>query len=262
VPPGLLATPCRDWGNTGVFLEGIGGGVAFALCTKGDEEAGGKGRPSPWPGVKQGQVRLALGVLGDRCIAVGNHPQGAPAWGNEGVPQEGMGRDHACRGGPGCGLLDGLEACGDAVGRVHVVCTAAGLQGGAAGALRRCERGPAAQEVAKARRLLVVNPLQDLGEVVCERPGKAMSETDCVADEATTRRNQVAAIETQLLYQPAHETRHRKRLRPNALAEWELRVQTFRVFYDVDVTHSVVKIAAVGYKEGNTLFIHSEEYEL
>jgi mRNA-degrading endonuclease RelE of RelBE toxin-antitoxin system len=72
----------------------------------------------------------------------------------------------------------------------------------------------------------------------------------------------VAAIETQLLYQPAHETRHRKRLRPNALAEWELRVQTFRVFYDVDVTQSVVKIAAVGYKEGNTLFIHGEEYEL
>ena len=72
----------------------------------------------------------------------------------------------------------------------------------------------------------------------------------------------VAAIETQLLYQPAHETRHRKRLRPNALAEWELRVQTFRVFYDVDVTQSVVKIAAVGSKHGNTLFIHGEEYQL
>jgi len=72
----------------------------------------------------------------------------------------------------------------------------------------------------------------------------------------------VAAIETQLLHQPAHETRHRKRLRPNALAEWELRVQTFRVFYDVDVAQSVVKIAAVGSKQGNTLFIHGEEYQL
>src|SRR5262245_37421822 len=72
----------------------------------------------------------------------------------------------------------------------------------------------------------------------------------------------VAAIEAQLLRQPAHEVRHRKRLRPNALAEWELRVQTFRVFYDVDVTQRVVKIAAVGYKEGNTLFLHGEEYQL
>ena len=72
----------------------------------------------------------------------------------------------------------------------------------------------------------------------------------------------VAAIETQLLHQPAHETRHRKRLRPNALAEWELRVQTFPVFYDVDVAQRVVKSAAVGYKEGNTLFLHGEEYQL
>jgi len=72
----------------------------------------------------------------------------------------------------------------------------------------------------------------------------------------------VAAIETQLLYQPAHETRHRKQLRPNALAEWEIRVQTFRVFYDVDVAQRVVKIAAVGFKQGNTLFIHGEEYQL
>jgi mRNA-degrading endonuclease RelE of RelBE toxin-antitoxin system len=72
----------------------------------------------------------------------------------------------------------------------------------------------------------------------------------------------VAAIETQLLHRPAHETRHRKRLRPNALAEWELRVQTFRVFYDVDVEQNVVKIAAVGSKQGNTLFIHGEEYQL
>ena len=72
----------------------------------------------------------------------------------------------------------------------------------------------------------------------------------------------VAAIETQLLHQPEHETRHWKRLRPNALAEWELRVQTFRVFYDVDVAQSVVKIAALGYKEGNILFLHGEEYQL
>jgi mRNA-degrading endonuclease RelE of RelBE toxin-antitoxin system len=56
--------------------------------------------------------------------------------------------------------------------------------------------------------------------------------------------------------------RHQKRLRPNALVEWELHVQTFRVFYDVDVAQNVVKIAAVGSKQSNTLFIHGEGYEL
>jgi mRNA-degrading endonuclease RelE of RelBE toxin-antitoxin system len=72
----------------------------------------------------------------------------------------------------------------------------------------------------------------------------------------------IAALETQLRDQPDYETRHRKRLRPNMLAEWELRVGTFRVFYDVDVEYQVVKIEAVGYKQGNTLFVHGEEYEL
>ena len=43
----------------------------------------------------------------------------------------------------------------------------------------------------------------------------------------------VKAIESQLLHEADQETRNRKRLRPNQLAEWELRVGDFRVFYDV-----------------------------
>ena len=76
------------------------------------------------------------------------------------------------------------------------------------------------------------------------------------------QRQIVAAIETQLVYQPDHETRNRKQLRPNRLAEWELRVDEFRVFYDVDTASQAVKIEAVGSKQGNTLFLHGEEYEL
>ncbi len=68
-------------------------------------------------------------------------------------------------------------------------------------------------------------------------------------------------IETQLSHQPDQETRNRKRLRPNKLAEWELRVGTFRVFYDLDRDNAMVKIRAIGYKEGNKLFIRGEEYE-
>jgi mRNA-degrading endonuclease RelE of RelBE toxin-antitoxin system len=73
-------------------------------------------------------------------------------------------------------------------------------------------------------------------------------------------RRVVAAIESQLTHEPTRETRNRKRLRPNELAEWELRVDVFRVFYDV--LDEVVKIVAIGLKQGNELFIHGERYEL
>ncbi len=76
------------------------------------------------------------------------------------------------------------------------------------------------------------------------------------------QRRVIEAVEAQLRHQPAQETRNRKRLRPNELAEWEVRIATFRVFYDVDEENELVKIEAVGHKQGNTLFIHGEEYEL
>jgi len=69
-------------------------------------------------------------------------------------------------------------------------------------------------------------------------------------------------IDTQLEHEPAVETRNRKRLRPNDVAEWELRVGRFRVFYDVREEVKVVRVEAVGHKDGNKLFIHGEEYEL
>lgn len=79
---------------------------------------------------------------------------------------------------------------------------------------------------------------------------------------AFDRRQIIAAMQEQLSHQPMVITRSRKKLRPNKLAEWELRIIPFRVFYDVNVDHSIVKIVAVGYKQGNTLFIHGEEYDL
>jgi mRNA-degrading endonuclease RelE of RelBE toxin-antitoxin system len=69
-------------------------------------------------------------------------------------------------------------------------------------------------------------------------------------------------IDTQLKHEPAVETRNRKRLRPNDVAEWELRVGRFRVFYDVREEVKVVRVEAVGHKDDNKLFIHGEEYVL
>jgi len=72
----------------------------------------------------------------------------------------------------------------------------------------------------------------------------------------------VDQITQQLSYEPAQETRNRKRLRPNSVAEFELRITRFRVFYDVDENKNLVKIEAVGYKEGSRLLIHGKEYQL
>ena len=70
------------------------------------------------------------------------------------------------------------------------------------------------------------------------------------------------AIEEQLSEEPTTPTRNRKHLRPNQLAEWELRVGDFRVFYDVEEDQAVVVIAAIGIKKRNKLYIAGEEFAL
>jgi len=71
-----------------------------------------------------------------------------------------------------------------------------------------------------------------------------------------------SAVETQLAYQPDNESRNRKRLRPNPIADWELRVGVHRVFYDVDAVGQRVSIAAIGHKRGNRLFIRGKDHQL
>jgi mRNA-degrading endonuclease RelE of RelBE toxin-antitoxin system len=71
----------------------------------------------------------------------------------------------------------------------------------------------------------------------------------------------VAGVETQLAREPLVEARNRKRLRPNPIAPWELRVRGMRVFYEVDEP-GVVTVLAIGTKRGNTLDIEGEEIEL
>jgi len=68
------------------------------------------------------------------------------------------------------------------------------------------------------------------------------------------------AIDMQLPYEAFIETRNRKRLRPNPLAGWELRVGAIRVFYDLAPGNpNVVLIVAIGLKQGNKLIIEGNE---
>ena len=72
------------------------------------------------------------------------------------------------------------------------------------------------------------------------------------------------AIEEQLRREPMTETRQRKRLGANTMSDWELRVQQYRVFYDVLIEEEpqVVKIKAVGQKEHGILRIGDREVQL
>src|SRR5262249_20768693 len=69
-------------------------------------------------------------------------------------------------------------------------------------------------------------------------------------------------IERQLTYQPNVETRNRKPLRAHPLGERELRIDKFRVFYDIDTEGETVLVKAVGVKLGNKLFIRGKEFPL
>ena len=70
------------------------------------------------------------------------------------------------------------------------------------------------------------------------------------------------AIKRQLVNAPSEETRNRKLLRKNPFADWELRVGRCRVLYDVDEDSAIVRILAVGTKEGNRLTIGGKEVTL
>jgi hypothetical protein len=71
------------------------------------------------------------------------------------------------------------------------------------------------------------------------------------------------ALKIQLQHEPFRETRNRKRLRPNPLAPWELRVGAVRIFYESDAeTPGLVNVLAIGVKKGNRLLIDDKEIKI
>ena len=89
---------------------------------------------------------------------------------------------------------------------------------------------------------------------------------DALDDMKSLRKHQQRAlldgIDEQLRREPTVEARNRKRLRPNPVAEWELRLGNLRVFYNVIVDDLIVSIEAVGFKLGNLLFIRDVKTDL
>jgi mRNA-degrading endonuclease RelE of RelBE toxin-antitoxin system len=79
---------------------------------------------------------------------------------------------------------------------------------------------------------------------------------------AFERKTITSEIRDQLTYQPLVETRNRKPLRDNPIAPWELRVDKYRIFYEVDEHGRSVIIVAVGHKEHESLLIRGKKVEI
>lgn len=79
---------------------------------------------------------------------------------------------------------------------------------------------------------------------------------------ARERKIILSAIRKQLIHQPNIPTKNRKLLRENPLARWELRVQHFRVFYNVLEDIALVSVMAVAQKKSNKFVIEGEEISL
>jgi mRNA-degrading endonuclease RelE of RelBE toxin-antitoxin system len=87
-----------------------------------------------------------------------------------------------------------------------------------------------------------------------------------VDDLKTFRKNEqqriLEGIVDQLSYEPTTETRNRKPLRPNPTAEWELRLGTIRVLYNVDSQVQIVEIQRVGEKRRSAIFFRGRKEDL
>jgi len=57
------------------------------------------------------------------------------------------------------------------------------------------------------------------------------------------------------------ESRKRRRLRPNPLAPWELRIGDYRVFYEIRA-QGLVRMLAIGHKVHSDLFIRGQRVEI
>jgi mRNA-degrading endonuclease RelE of RelBE toxin-antitoxin system len=69
-------------------------------------------------------------------------------------------------------------------------------------------------------------------------------------------------IQDQLQFEPTVATANRKQMEPNNIADWELRLGRYRVFYDVEEQTNIVLIQATGFKIGGELYIRGERREV
>ena len=81
--------------------------------------------------------------------------------------------------------------------------------------------------------------------------------------KARDRARLLDAIASQLVHQPTVETRRRKPLRPNPVAQYRLRVGDLRMYSDVRETpECLVVVKAVGIKMRERVYVGGKEVKL
>jgi mRNA-degrading endonuclease RelE of RelBE toxin-antitoxin system len=85
------------------------------------------------------------------------------------------------------------------------------------------------------------------------------SEEHLRALSARDRKIVLSKVVEQLTHQSTVETKNRKKMRPNPIAPWELRIGNLRAYYDPDRDEASVVVVAIGIKRGNKVFIGGEE---
>ena len=86
------------------------------------------------------------------------------------------------------------------------------------------------------------------------------AEADLAWFKPFIRRGILDGIEVHLRHEPKIATRRLKALRPNPVAEWELRLGDFRVLYDIDEEGRTVTVQLVGEKRSNRLLVRGQEF--
>ncbi len=77
---------------------------------------------------------------------------------------------------------------------------------------------------------------------------------------ARDRRIVDCGVTSHLKHEPTKLSKSLKKLRPNPFAQYELRLEDYRVLYNVEDERQTVTIVAVGEKRGNKLMVAGEEF--
>ncbi|MCU0543139.1 MAG: hypothetical protein MUE44_13360 [Oscillatoriaceae cyanobacterium Prado104] len=91
----------------------------------------------------------------------------------------------------------------------------------------------------------------------------AKAEDDIMWFNRRERNIIVDGIKNNLTYQPTVVTMNRKPCRDDGtkIADWELRIGVYRVYYNVEEQVSVVAIERIGEKPNNTVFFRGQQEE-
>ena len=87
------------------------------------------------------------------------------------------------------------------------------------------------------------------------------ADTDLTFFRAHEQRIILSGIATHLVTDATSATKRRKKLDPNHIAPWELRIDHYRIFYAIEYG-TLVKIVAIGAKDHNDLSIRGKKITL